>query len=114
MLYAGADAAAFVVQHRCRRARTVVRHPRDGIEADPLTRWRTLEMDGDVRVDEQKALEGQNRTHTVAVVRGSDSALHRRGCLARDDRLAQANPRERCAGFQPATTRVAHFAAMSV
>jgi hypothetical protein len=87
------DRPARVVQDALGGARAAVVQQRARVEADPLAARRSPQVDREVGVDEQEAVERQRRAHAVAEVRGRDqprvSGVSR---LARQERVAQAHP----------------------
>ena len=91
-----------VAQHRRRQPRAAGRDRRRGVEADPLAPRLAEDVDGELGVDVEPAVEREDAGDAVARVRHGEHALEAGGVLALDDRHAQARPHRRRPRLVPA------------
>jgi len=87
-----ADQPLHIENPRLGQAASVRSQQRARIDADPFAFRLAQQIDGEVRVDEDIAVEVEDGADAVARVRGDRDALQRARFLAGDQRIAQAKP----------------------
>src|SRR2546423_13314175 len=98
--------AVLVVQNALGEARACAAQQRARVEADPLALRLALQVDREIGVDEQEAVEGQYGADAVAEVGRRHQPRQRRERLVCKQRMTQAHPNlappRRLRGAEPA------------